>query len=240
MSENVSNEKPIKNRKRLSILFNIFIVLLSVIALAIAGILIYQKRYLSPFWVNGQSMYPTLNKNAIKPDGTPAGIDTKITEVGSKKVDYGVADKHERALKNLKRFDIVITHYRADDKVDKIKRLVGLPGETIKFGQIDTNDNGTLYIKKGDQFVVQEQPISNEYITAGVYPSGEITLKDNEYYVLGDNRGNSSDSRGLEDPIKFEWLVGKVVALCAYCEIAELPDGSVGPTNIAHYFPRFL
>ncbi|MBQ0009064.1 MAG: signal peptidase I [Firmicutes bacterium] len=237
MDENVSNEKPIKNRKRLSVLFNVFIVLLSIIALAIAGVLIYQKRYLSPFWVNGQSMYPTLNKYATKPDGTPFGVTGGAAYDGCKKLDYGVMDPHESALKKIKRFDIVVCKYDFGDEYDKIKRVVGLPGETIKFGQ--GNNNGTLFVKNGDQFFAQEQPIPSEYITAGDYPTNEITLGSNEYYVLGDNRAHSSDSRNNE-PIKFEWLVGKVVALCAYCDLGTLSDGSIGPVNIQHYFPRFL
>ena len=240
MDENVSNEKPIKNRKRLSVLFNVFIVLLSIIALSIAGVLIYQKRYLSPFWVNGQSMYPTLNKFAIDPNGNEYGNGEKTgssTAPGSKKVDYGVMDKHERALKGIKRFDIVVCKYSENDSSDKIKRVVGLPGETIKFGHGEVN--GTLFVKNGGDFFVQEQPIPNEYVVAGAYPDVEITLGNDEYFVLGDNRAHSSDSRNV-GAIKYTWLVGKVVAICAYCEIATLPDGSVGPINISHFVPRFL
>lgn len=237
MDENVTNEQPIKNRKRLSVLFNIFIVLLSIIALSIAGVLIYQKRYLSPFWVNGQSMYPTLNKNTLRPDGQPYGEDGSSTQPGSKKAEYGVMDKHERALKKLKRFDIVVCKYSANDASDKIKRVVGLPGETIKFGQGETN--GTLFVKNGDTFYATEQPIENKYVAAGTYPTAEITLGDDEYYVLGDNRAHSSDSRN-NGPIKFEWLVGKVVAICAYCDVVTAADGSSEPTNISHFFPRFL
>ena len=237
MDENVSNQKPIKNRKRLSVLFNIFIVFLSIIALSIAGVLIYQKRYLSPFWVNGQSMYPTLNKYALDPNGALYGENGSSTLPGSTKVDYGVMDKHERALKKIKRFDIVVCKYKEGNDTDKIKRVVGLPGETIKFGQ--GNINGTLFIKNGDTFFAQEQPIPSEYVVSGTYPIGEITLADNEYYVLGDNRGHSSDSRNV-GPIKYEWLVGKVVAICAYCEIHYTSSGSLEPFNISHYFPRFL
>ena len=240
MDENTSNEKPIKNRKKLSVLFNVFIILLSVIALAIAGVLIYQKRYLSPFWVNGQSMYPTLNKFALDPNGVLYGTGEKsgsTTLVGSTKVDYGVMDKHDRAKKSIKRFDIIVCHYKEDDTSDKIKRVVGLPGETIKFGQGVAN--GALFVKNGDTFFAQEQPIPNEYVAAGNYSADEITLGDDEYYVLGDNRAHSSDSRSV-GPIKYSWIIGKVVAICAFCDVTTLDDGSVGPSNIQHFFPRFL
>ena len=68
-----------------------------------------------------------------------------------------------------------------------------MPGETIKFGQ--GNINGTLFVKNGDEFYATAQPIDNEYVVAGNYPVNEITLGNDEYYVLGDNRNNSSDSR---------------------------------------------
>ena len=237
MDENASNEQPIKNRKGLSVLFNIFIVFLSIVALAIAGVLIYQKRYLSPFWVNGQSMYPTLNKNAMRADGSLLGVSGGGASDGCTKLDYGVMDTHDRALKNLKRFDIVVCQYDFDDETDKIKRIVGLPGETIKFGQ--GSENGTLYVKEGNTFKVVEQPIDNEYIFSGYYPPYEISLAKDQYYVLGDNRAHSSDSR-TNGAIKYDWLVGKVVALCAYCDVHLTSDGTLEPTNISHYFPKFL
>lgn len=237
MDENVSNEKPIKNRKGLSVFFNILITLLSIIALTIAGVLIYQKRYLSPFWVNGQSMYPTLNKYALDPNGQLYKENGSSTLAGSKNVDYGVMDKHERALKKIKRFDIVVCKYSKDDASDKIKRVVGLPGETIKFGQ--GNINGTLFVKNGNEFYATEQPIDNEYVVAGNYPVNEITLGNDEYYVLGDNRAHSSDSR-TNGAIKYEWLIGKVVCVCAHCEVRQAADGSLEPFNIKHFIPRFL
>jgi len=237
MDENVSNEKPIKNRKRLSVFSNIVIIFVSIVTLAVAGILIYQKRYLSPFWVNGQSMYPTLNKYATDPNGNPYKENGSTTLVGSKNVDYGVMDKHERALKKLKRFDVVVCKYSAEDSTDKIKRVVGLPGETIKFGQDE--QNGSLYVKNGEQFTVVEQPIENQYVASGKYPVSEITLGNDEYYVLGDNRAHSSDSR-TNGAIKYSWLVGKVVCVCAHCEIRQASDGSLEPFNIDHFIPRYL
>ena len=236
MDEKEINEKPMKHRKGLSVFFNILIVFLSLIALAVAGVLIYQKRYLTPFWVHGQSMYPTLNRYAEDKDHNVCGENGK--DSGIYNLDYIAVDTHERARKNLKRFNVINCYYSADDKVQKIKRVIGLPGETIKFGQGD--DNGTLYVKEGDSFVAVEQPIENRYVTEGYYPNGEITLGSDEYYVCGDNRigDNSSDSR-KNGPIKYSWIVGKVVCVCAHCDI-ELQDGAYKPVNIHHFIPRFL
>lgn len=237
MDENIETPETQKKRRKRDIIFNTFLVLFSVIALAIAGVLIYQKRYLSPFWVNGQSMYPTLNKKAVNANGQLLGVEGGAASVGCRNLDYGVMDKHKSALENLKRFDIVVCKYSFGDESDKIKRLVGMPGETIKFGQ--GSDNGTLYLKNGDDFDRIEQPIPNEYIVAGNYPTTEYKLADNEYFVLGDNRAYSSDSR-TNSPITFDLIVGKVVAICAHCEVKLGSDGSLEPFNIQHYIPLFL
>lgn len=220
-----------------SALISLAIILSTVCVVLFTGILIYQKRYLSPFWVNGQSMYPTLNQYAVDANGNPLGVNGGASTVGCKYLDYGVMNPHKNALKKCKRFDIVVCKYDFNDQNDKIKRIVGLPGETIKFGQGE--NNGTLFVKNGDTFYVTEQPIENQYVVAGNYPVDEITLKDDEYYVLGDNRAHSSDSR-TNGPVKFEWLVGKVVCICAHCELKQNEDGSVEPINIVHHVPRFL
>lgn len=239
MDENTSNTKTIKNRKRLSVFFNVMLIFLSVVALCVAGVLFYQKRYLSPFWVNGQSMYPTFNMSALDANGNLYGETGGSTRAGSTKIDYGVMDKHERALKKIKRFDIVVCKYNDYDATDKIKRVVGLPGETIKFGL--GSNNGDLYVKGENGFQVVEQPLESKYIKSGFYPAGEIELKENEYYVLGDNRAHSNDSRNPSNgPVKYEWLIGKVVAICAYCDISQNKDGSFEPTNIDYFSPRFL
>lgn len=237
--ENVETpEKQEKKSSKLSVFFNVLIIFLSIAALAVAGVLIYQKRYLSPFWVNGQSMYPTLNKDAVYSSGNLIGETGGSVDNGSKNVDYGVMDKHKSALDNLKRFDIVICKYDFGDEYDKIKRVIGLPGETIMFGSGD--NNGKLYVKNGYNYTYVEQPIDAKYVAAGKnYPTAEITLGKDEYYVLGDNRAHSYDSRS-SGAIKYEWLVGKAVAICAHCEIKQKDDGSYEPVNIKHFWPRYL
>ena len=79
---------------------------------------------------------------------------------------------------NIKRYDIVVFKY-GNDRL--IKRLIGLPGETIKC--VD----GKIYINDEDK--------SNEYGYGNNFDFSETTLKDNEYFVMGDNREDSLDSR---------------------------------------------
>mgnify|MGYP003313960916 CR=1 FL=1 len=232
------NETPKRGfPKWASFLISFAIIFSTLNMLLFTGILIYQKRYLTPFWVNGQSMYPTLNRYAVDTNGNELGVDGGAASAGYRYLDYGVMDPHKNALKKIKRFDVVVCKYDFGDDYDKIKRVVGLPGETIKFGQ--GGENGSLYVKSGDSFTLFDQPIPSEYVTPGSYPTGEIVLGDNQYYVLGDNRAHSSDSRN-NGPINFEWLVGKVICICAHCELTRNEDGSIEPVNIRHFIPRFL
>ena len=69
MDKSEENKKPIKNRKRFVNILNITIIVVAVLVLALEGVLYYQRSYLTPFWVNGQSMYPTLNYNATDAEG---------------------------------------------------------------------------------------------------------------------------------------------------------------------------
>ena len=245
MLKNKSNENSNKIRHRINIFLDILIITVGVISLAVAGVLIYQKSYLTPFWVNGQSMYPTLNKDAMKKNGTLSGETGSSAQAGDYHLDYGVMDCHERAIKKLKRFDIVVL-YRDQMKTEKlIKRVIGLPGETIKFTSLESGEdkNGDLYIKDGDSYTYIQQPIDDHFkvnSNRNAYPKEDIVLGSNEYYVLGDNRGHSNDSRTY-GKFTFDLIVGKVVAICGYCSIDFNKENSLYPTNITYYkWPRFI
>lgn len=115
--------------------------------------------------VSGESMEPTL-ENA----------------------DNLIVDKISYRFRDPERFDIIVFpfHYREDTFY--IKRIIGMPGETVQIGE-----DGTIYIN-GE--VLKEsygkEVIQPEYIGIAAEP---IVLGEDEYFVLGDNRNNSSDSR---------------------------------------------
>ena len=235
MDKKEMNEKPVKNRKRFRTVLYICIIVFSCILLAVEGVVYYQRSYLTPFWVNGQSMYPTLNLHATNKNGEELGenpADPSAREGYT--VDYGVMDTHKKAINKVKRFDIVVTKYSKGDTSNKIKRVLGLPGETIEF-----KDDGDLYIN--DMYV--EQPLDEQYIRGASYPVGKRVLEEDEYYVSGDNRKHSYDSSNI-GPIKKEYITGKVVAICgtATVYLHEDKDGSVyyDVKNIDYYWPRYL
>lgn len=99
--------------------------------------------------------------------------------------DNLVVDKISYQFQDPERFDIIVFPYQyTGDKY--IKRIIGMPGETV---QID--NEGNIYID-GE---VLEESYGKEVIYNSGVAKDEIELGEEEYFVLGDNRNNSSDSR---------------------------------------------
>ncbi|RGS35537.1 signal peptidase I [Coprococcus eutactus] len=115
-------------------------------------------------------------------------------------------DKLEYEFGSPKRFDVVVFPYEEEKDTFYIKRIIGLPGETVYI-----DEEGTIYINdeplEGDKY--GREPIAED--KRGV-ASEEVTLGDDEYFVLGDNRNNSRDSR-FEDVgnIHKDVIIGRAV-----------------------------
>ena len=112
--------------------------------------------------VSGQSMQPTLH------DG-----------------DNLLVDKLTYRFRDPKRYEIVVFPYKYEEDTYYIKRIIGLPGETVQIIDGYVYINGKKLEKDYGAEVMQDAGIAEEPITLG---------KD-EYFVLGDNRNHSSDSR---------------------------------------------
>ena len=99
------------------------------------------------------------------------------------------------------RFDIVIFKYPDDESQRFIKRVIGLPGETVKIreGKVYINGSDTPL----DDSFTPETPVGN---------FGPYTVPEGCYFMLGDNRNNSRDSRMWDNPyVKKEKILGKAV-----------------------------
>lgn len=115
--------------------------------------------------VDGDSMVPTLHDK-----------------------DNLIVDKLTYHFKEPERFDIIVFPYEYAENVYYIKRVIGLPGETVRI-----DGEGNIYID-GE---ILEESYGREIIqpeTIGL-ASKDVVLGADEYFVLGDNRNNSKDSR---------------------------------------------
>jgi signal peptidase I len=97
----------------------------------------------------------------------------------------------------LKRGDIIVFRSPGNQDVSLVKRLIGLPGETVEI-----RDNKVYIDGK-----VLDEPYIKEPMMAGDFPL--VTLNSGEYYVMGDNRNNSMDSRHF-GPIPGASILGRV------------------------------
>lgn len=106
--------------------------------------------------------------------------------------NYLLINKYD---KDFKRGDVVILKYPIDPTKYFIKRIIGLPGEEVSFADEKVLVNG-LYIQE-------------EYLNQPTGVASSTILKSDEYFVMGDNRGQSSDSRRW-GPVRLDLLIGKV------------------------------
>ena len=108
--------------------------------------------------------------------------------------DQLLVDKLSYRFQDPKRFDIIVFPYQYEENTYYIKRIIGLPGETVQV--VDG------MIKEGREIAAIHPNM--------VVTSQQITLGEDEYFVLGDNRNHSQDSR---DPsvgeVKKDTIMGK-------------------------------
>ena len=102
--------------------------------------------------------------------------------------DQLVVDKMTYRFRDPKRYDIVVFPYQYQDNTYYIKRIIGLPGETVQIL------SGMVYI---DGMRLDEH-YGNEIMENPGIAEEALTLGEDEYFVLGDNRNNSSDSRASD------------------------------------------
>lgn len=144
--------------------FSCDIIKVAAIALILAGLVRYFL--VQPFFVEGASMEPNFENG-----------------------EYLLIDEISYYFKPAERGEVIVFHYPLDTSKYYIKRVVGLPGETVEI------INGKIAIyndSNPDGFFIDENYLSREGITAG---NIKKKLAHSEYFVLGDNRLASSDSR---------------------------------------------
>lgn len=128
---------------------------------------------------------------------------------------YLIVDELSYHLGDPKRGDVVVFKYPKNPSQYFIKRTIGLPGETVS---VDTQ--GVVTIKKTDGSVIV---IKEPYVKFTKSDSVELTLGPDEYFVMGDNRAGSYDSRAW-GPVSRDEFVGRAfVRLFPLSSISFLP-----------------
>lgn len=137
-----------------------------VVVISLAIILPIRYYLVQPFFVKGASMEPGFE------DG-----------------DYLLVDELSFRLREAKRGEVIIFRFPQQPSQFFIKRVIGLPEETVQI-----KDNQVIIFNKDNPegFILNESYLSPEQKTLGTMTT---KLDDNEYFVLGDNRLQSSDSR---------------------------------------------
>lgn len=116
--------------------------------------------------------------------------------------DVLLVEKLTPEIREPERFDLVVFRYQYRDNLYYIKRIVGLPGETVQI--VD----GKLLIDGS----ALEENFGTELIEKGKRAEEPVVLGEDEYFVLGDNRNHSSDSRDSDiGNLSKEQIIGRAV-----------------------------
>ncbi len=151
-----------------------------------------------PYLVDGRSMDPTFGTG-----------------------DYLIVDKLSYELGNPKRNSVVVFKYPNDPSKNFIKRIIGLPGETVSI----KGDTVTIINSENPEGFVIDQ----SYVVHTSPSTYTKTLAGDEYFVMGDNRAESFDSRSW-GPLPKKYILGKpLLRLLPVSKIGFLPGDDTNP-----------
>ncbi len=121
--------------------------------------------------------------------------------------EYLIIDELTYDFKDPMRGDIVVFRYPRNPQEFFIKRIIGLPGEKVQI------QDGKVFIyneSASEGIALNESYLAEGTKTYGISDSDIVTLGNDEYYVLGDNRNSSKDSRSF-GPINESFIIGRVM-----------------------------
>ncbi len=169
------------------------IVLFVIIAFGI--ILPFRVYVAEPYLVDGRSMDPTFDTG-----------------------DYLIVDKLSYRFNKPERNSVIVFKYPGNTSKSFIKRIIGLPGETV------------IVDEKSTKIINKENPegfeLEQSYVTHPSPVTYKVTLENDEYFVMGDNRAESFDSRSW-GPLEKKYILGKPIVRLYPLNKIDLMPGDV-------------
>jgi signal peptidase I len=163
--------------------FSFVFELIKIVVISLVIIIPIRYFLIQPFYVKGASMEPNFFDH-----------------------EYLIIDEISYRFNPPKRGDIIVFRYPRNPQEYFIKRIIGLPGEKVQF------KDGEVYVfnkQHPDGYILKEA-----YLPVGTktYNTSDdmITMSDNEFFVMGDNRNSSKDSRTF-GPVDKSFLTGRVM-----------------------------
>src|SRR3989338_4801605 len=175
------NETEVKNKDNEGGFMGFVAEVVKFVVLAVIIVVPIRVYVAQPYIVSGNSMYPTF-KNG----------------------DYLVVDQLTYHFTEPQHGDVIVFRFHNNPSQFFIKRIIGIPGETVRI------ENGKLFIARGEDEARVEIPVAEPYAGPGSFDSKTLALGDNEYFVMGDNRGASLDSRSW-GPLSRDLIRGRAL-----------------------------
>ncbi|MDD2354060.1 MAG: signal peptidase I [Patescibacteria group bacterium] len=157
--------------------------IVKIVSISLAIILPIRYYLIQPFYVKGASMEPNFHDH-----------------------EYLIVDEISYRFNEPQRGQVIVFRYPRNPQEYYIKRIIGLPGEEVQ-------------IKDGQIFIYNEQSPKGEVLVEGYLPEDlntysnsdlSVKLDNDEYFVLGDNRSASKDSRSF-GPVHESFITGKIL-----------------------------
>ncbi len=158
--------------------------LVKIVTISLAIIIPVRYFLIQPFYVQGSSMEPNFYTS-----------------------EYLIVDEISYRFEEPERGDVVVFKYPKNPQEYFIKRVIGLPGDSIEF------KDGKIFIYNDiykDGVVLDEKYLPSNRETYSNGRNELVKLGSNEFFMLGDNRNSSKDSR-VFGPVKRDLIVGRVM-----------------------------
>lgn len=190
--------------------------------LVILSLLIFRSVFYEPYRIPSGSMIPTLEiGDFILVEKFSYGIKLPFTDIALG--DLNLNPIYLLKTNDIKRGDVIVFKYPNDRKINYIKRVIGLPGEKVEIKNKKVFINGKMINEKiiatkyNDNYDYYETSINDKKFVVKKdmdniykmnYPETQVPL--GHYFVMGDNRDNSSDSRAWGF-VPFENVRGRAI-----------------------------